>query len=384
MRSILLFCLLLSLCNCHPSGNQDMASNSHVSPPLPDILSDSNLYIADSVQSATNKSSITAALQGKKIFLKAIDLYRNQKNASASIELFRKSIRIYPDPKSYYELGNALMDIKDNKQSLDAYNIAIALKFAPVSMCYYNKACAYAQLSDTLSAIDQLSIALKQGYTDKRQLLDDPDLDPIRNTTQFRKMLRTNFKGKISKETLQFYSYLSVFPELGDSFAIKKEDVSILYNLAASISYDFADFVPGMENSQFSRSVSQEYQAIGKKALKNGLFLIAYSAIDIMGDTMLPVNTYLQTYDSTGKQIDNQLFSCFCDPQKIVSGSLDANQTLQITEYKQEWKMDPSDYGYAGNSVIKQEQVKATRFKVNDKGEFKALEAPLPVSARKN
>ncbi len=399
MRPVLLFCLLVSLCNCLPSGKHDSSSQATTTTPLPDILAEKNLYKADSVQAAVQKSNIVAALQGKKIFLKAVDLYHNQKNAAASIELFHKSIRIYPDAKSYYELGNALRDMKDYDQSLDAYSIAIVLKFAPVSMCYYNKACSFSQLSDTLSAIDQLSCAIKQGYTDKAQLLDDAALDPIRNTDNFRKMLRTNFKGKISKQTLRFYSYLCVFPELGDSFAIKKEDAhASFYNEVSlsgdvtpgaarsggSISYGFASFVPGMEDSRFSRSVSQEYIVVGKKALKNGIFLVAYTTLEMMGDTMLPWSTYLQTYDSTGKQLDNKLFSCFCDPQKIVSGSLDANQVLQITEYEQEWKTDPTEKGYAGNSVIRQTQTSTGRFKLGEDGMFIAQEEPLPVSAKKN
>jgi tetratricopeptide (TPR) repeat protein len=373
---------------------QDKTNHAANYVPLPDILAENNLYQLDSVHAALQRSSIAGALQGKKIFLKAIDLYRNKKEVVASLELFHQSIRIFPEAKTYYELGNALMDLKDYKQSLEAFNMAIALNFAPLSMCHYNEACSFSQLSDTASALDQLSLAIKQGYSDKKQLLDDPDLDLIRNTVRFRKVLSDNFKGEFSSETLQFYSYLSVFPELSDSFSIKKEDISSSYyndvsatgtaNHGGSISYDFADFVPGMEDGRFSRSVSQDYIVIGKKAIKNGNFMIAYASLEVMGDTMLPWNTYLQTYDSTGNQLDNKLFSCFCDPEKIVSGTMDSNQIIQITEYAQEWKKDPTDKGYAGNSVVRQTKVQTLRFKINESGKFIAQEEALPVSAKKD
>jgi hypothetical protein len=382
MRLLFIFFLAICFFSCHPSGKQERSTNPNVFAPVKEVLADENLYVIDSVQKAFRSSGLTGALQGKKIFLKAIDLYRNQKNSEASLELFRKSIRVWPDPKSYYELGNALMDTKDYKQSLDAYAIASALQFAPVSLCSYNKACAYSMLADTVLATQWLDTALQQGYTDKKQLLNDSDLVNLRNTVSYRILMLDKFKGQFSMEQLQFLSFLNIFPLLQDTFAIRKEDAAA-YKLGSELSYDFADFIPGMEDNRFSRSVSSDYQVVGKKSLKNGITLIAYTEIEIMGDTLPPVRTFLQTYDSTGKQIENRLFSCFCDPQTIKSGTLDKDQVLTVTEYAQEWKTDPTVDGYAGNSVIRQTRVKSERFKLNEKGEFIPAEEPLPVSAKK-
>ncbi len=382
MRHLRFLFLFLTVVACHPAGKSDSTSNSTTQTPLPEVLSDKNIYTIDSVKAALRISGVAGALQAKKIFLRAVDLCQNQKNAAASIELFRKSIRIWPDAKSYYELGNALIDAKDYKQSLDAYSIASALQYAPGYMCSYNKACAFSLLKDTATAVEWLENAVKEGYSDKKELLDDPDLNSIRGTDKYREILLNRFTGKLSTEQLQFLSFLLTFPEMDDTLNMTKEHVAD-YSLEKNLSYDFADYIPGMEDSRFSRSVSNEYQVVGKKQLKNGIMLVAYSNIEVMGDTLPPVTTYLQTYDSTGKQIDNHVLACFCDPTKIVEGTLEPNQVITMTEYKQVWKFDPINEGYANNSVVQQIKLNTEYVQLTDAGRFIPAKAPLPVTARK-
>jgi tetratricopeptide (TPR) repeat protein len=131
MRLILSSCIILFFFSCHPPTNQD-TSGTHPGF-MTEVLADQNLYNLDSVVSASHLVGALGPLQGKKLFLRAVAIFHNQKNAAGSIDLFRKSIRVCPDPKTYYELGNALMDMKDFQQSADAYRLALKLNLTPQS-----------------------------------------------------------------------------------------------------------------------------------------------------------------------------------------------------------------------------------------------------------
>jgi tetratricopeptide (TPR) repeat protein len=241
MRLILVIAAALLLCTCHPSGNQTKSVSRQNSQPPPDVLSEADFYQIDSVMACQHRSGLVGALQGKKLFLKAIDLYRNQKNPEASIDLFHKSIRIWPDAKSYYELGDALIDLKDYQQSLHAFKVALNLQFEPLPNLYYNMACAHAMLHDTLEAVNYLQDALRNGYSNQKQVLSDTDLDAIRNTPGYRSAVLEHFKGNLTMRQLQFRSFLSSFPELTLPMNISKDSVG-KYNLAKAIIYDFREW----------------------------------------------------------------------------------------------------------------------------------------------
>src|SRR3954463_16583419 len=63
-----------------------------------DVIFDSQELKLDSLR---NKS--------RQLFLQGVDKYKNKKDATGAIDMFKQSILIFPDPKTYYELGNALV-----------------------------------------------------------------------------------------------------------------------------------------------------------------------------------------------------------------------------------------------------------------------------------
>jgi hypothetical protein len=382
MRAFSLLFSLITLCGaCHPGG-QLKRPHAVIAGTTTEVLRDKDIYKLDSVQACLRRSGVSGALQAKKIFLKAIDLYRNQKNASASIELFQESVRIWPDAKSYYELGNALMDANDYAQSLKAFEIALNLQFIPASNCFYNMACAYSMEMDSMLAFEYLHTALDSGYANKKQLLRDPDLEFVRKSNTFRSMIVEHFNDNDDIRDFLFNDFLRSFPALPTCYQRDLKDVG-KYDLTKALNYDFAPFIPGMTNNVFSREVSSEYEAIGKKEMEKQITLVAYSSIQTISDTLLPVNTYLITYDSTGTQVETKLFSCYCDPHTILTGKLDSTNVLTVTALSQEWKFDPDDKGYAGNAVTGVKKVKEEKFRITD-GKFIPLDPEMPVSAKKN
>ena len=141
----------------------------------------------------------------KKLFLKGIDLYKNKKQAEASIPYLKKSILTYPDAKTYYELGNALMDWQVNsrwnyidqgiiKQADSALNVAVSFHFEPMSQVYYDRACAtyLLRFTDTdyvASVLDYLEEAFANGFTDTTFLNNDKRINGFTKRKEYRKLI---------------------------------------------------------------------------------------------------------------------------------------------------------------------------------------------------
>jgi len=380
MRLFLVACLALLFTQCHLSGKPDNASARAAA--LVEVLADNNLYLPDSVNAALKKVDAQAPIQSKKIFLKAVDQFHNKKDAAGSIALFRKAIRMNPEPKAYYELGNALLSIKDYQQSADAFRLAVKLNFTPLANCYFNLSTAYCMLGDTVKAITQLRNALEEGYADKTRLTNDSNWDYLRTTPGFLAAITDYFKGAVNPAQARYRIFLKVFPEMDSTFTIDRGQASE-YSLGKSISYDFADYIPGMEDPQFSRNVSSEYLAICKRKLSSGYTLVVYTTVVAISDTLPPVETNFAVYDSTGKQVSLQLFSSSDGPSKIVTGSFNSKNELLITEYHEEWQSDPTTAGYEGNKIVKETVVERQFLQLSERGEFIPKAIPETVSSRK-
>src|SRR6478752_3388334 len=88
----------------------------------------------------------TDSLKGiaKKEFLTAIDFYKNKKDLEKAKQHLIKSIMMYPEAKSYYELGNLYLAQDDSKNNASrAFCIAEDLGYRPVSEIYFKQACTY-------------------------------------------------------------------------------------------------------------------------------------------------------------------------------------------------------------------------------------------------
>ena len=54
---------------------------------------------------------------------------------------------------------------------------------------YYNMACAYSQLNQKLDAVQSLKSAFENGFDNYSTVRADPDLDPIKGTSEFEQMM---------------------------------------------------------------------------------------------------------------------------------------------------------------------------------------------------
>src|SRR4051812_23504544 len=141
--------------------DQDMVS---------DVIFDSEELDVDSLK-----------IKSHQLFLKGINEFKNNKNPEKAVILFKESILTFPDAKTYYELGNAKLEIGAKagdvvlEEANKAYDVAEFLNFKPLSMIYYKQACVYnnRREKDERSVTNILIRAFGNGFSDTTMLKNE-------------------------------------------------------------------------------------------------------------------------------------------------------------------------------------------------------------------
>ena len=165
-----------------------------------------------------------------------------------------------------------------------------------------------------------------------------------------------------------------------------------------SISYDFAKFIPEMENTEFGRDVSHDYYVVGKLTETPIYTAIIYTSTEFNQPedgsyAVEPHYTKLVTYAPNGYIIDNRLISCDCSEEKIKAVRIE-NNVITTEDYKVTWKytiaeMDTMLYrsqrndtgttsNVPSNKIVKRESIGKETYKIADDG--KIVEESTKVS----
>jgi len=355
-------------------------------------LSEADLYnsemVYDVIFDAQELKADSLRNQSRQLFLKGIDLYKNRKDAAGAVKLFKQSILMFPEAKTYYELGNALLDAKGGSESLKeadkAFDVAQYLNFKPASMLYYKMAVVKSlrMRSDpdmgVYSVVNNLSDAFQSGYSDTAALLKDEAFANVIHTPEFGEMM-LNLKTKEVKEDAGslFALFKNSFQEYKQPFAITFDDLD--KNNRQSISYDFARFVPEMQNVSFGRDVSHDFFYVGKIAETPEYTAVIYSSISFWEQDMQPVNTKLVTYDKNGKIIASKLFAGQFSAEKVKTGKINNNEIV-LQDYKRIWKSPIDQVPFSDNEVLKYELVATATFKLTDAGQIVEVSVPANYS----
>jgi hypothetical protein len=374
-----------------------------------DVIFDSHELLIDSLK---NKSS--------KLFLQGVDLYKNKKNPDAAIDLLKQSVLVFPQVNTYYEIGQVMMDMQANAkrgskradliEALQAYKVAEHLQYQPTSMVYYNMACADNLLGsiDSNSGIDKFTFHLNQavsdlrsafqnGFSDTTMLQNDKRLASVMKTDSYKQMISELHVQKKSDtvETI-FSTYKAIFPTLTQPFVISADSVD-MRNYNTEISFDFARFIPEMENTEFSRDVSHDYYVVGKLTETPIYTAIIYTSTEFGGEGPYP---YLEphyiklvTYAPNGYIIDSRLIACNCTEEKVKAVRIE-NNIITTEDYKISWKYTDAeidtiidhymaknpggDTAVPGNTILKKESIGKETYKIADDG--KIVEESAKVS----
>ena len=348
-----------------------------------DVIFDSEEMNMDSLK---NKSG--------QAFLKGVEAFKNKKNTKQAIEFFKSSILIFPQSKTYYELGNALMDLKQEPyltEAIQAYEVAEYLNFHPLSKIYYKSAIAHFMLSNSRNlrdderqsyyyqSLSMLRNAFYNGFSDTSMISSDSRISKIVNTADYRSLL-TNITAEKLKENNNslFGLYIKSFPQRSLPFEIPVDKVGMA-DYTESISYDFAEFIPEMENTTFGREVSHDYFYVAKIADEQAYKAVVYSSISFFGEKMQPVTTNLVTYNKEGKIISRKMLACQCSAEKIKTGKIEKG-LITIEDYKRIWESPIDEVPFEKNSVKEYLPMAKAQFKIDDTGKIVDYSTPVIYS----
>ncbi|MDB5258317.1 MAG: hypothetical protein JWM14_3012 [Chitinophagaceae bacterium] len=343
-----------------------------------DVIFDSEESDVDSLK---NKS--------RTLFLSGIDEYKNKKNIRKAIDLFKESILVFPDAKTYYELGNALLDfnrIDLAKEALEAYEVADHLDFQPKFNINYKEACANNLLYNTAvteekenylyETLASLRNAFYNGFIDTLQLKNDSRINSIMLHPDYREILLDAqiARGKDSPNTL-FELFKNAFPSSQTkAFEIDKSNVE-MNNYDQSISYDFASFIPEMENTGFGREVSRDYFYVAKVAETPAYTALVYRSMSFYGNDMQPVYATLVTFDPEGEIIAKKIIACQCSAEKIKEAKIE-NNIITIHDYKRKWEQPIGKIDFKDNKIVDYELQAKVVYKIEDTGKITDQDVP--------
>jgi len=131
-------------------------------------------------QSAALLASIYAGLEGPE----AAEKYHK-----LAAELCVKRLELEPeDARALYLGAGALIAIGEVERGLEWADRAVAIDPNDTGILY-NVACAYAQLGRVDQAIDYLAQAVAAGFAQKEWIVNDTDLDPLRDHPRYQELL---------------------------------------------------------------------------------------------------------------------------------------------------------------------------------------------------
>jgi len=111
----------------------------------------------------------------------------------------RKSVK--KDPKyalAYYDLGILLAKFKKRQAEALRYFMT-AIKLDPNrAWAYYSVACLYALSGNKEQALNYLQQSLEKGFSNKKHIESDPDMDSLREEKAFRSLMTKYFPEKIN------------------------------------------------------------------------------------------------------------------------------------------------------------------------------------------
>lgn len=359
---------VLTFCSSGKETVNETAQNRYI----PKRLSESAIFIKDSIEYARLVSSSLQIDESRKCFLKGMDFLINKNKPEESVGLFKEAIMYFPDERYFFYLTKAFISLNNAELATIANVMCSEYNYQPYYEVAFNDALISAIKKDTSLCLDNLNAAIYEGFLNKDKILNEKLFDFIRDDARYVSMIVNTFNDDEKLKALLFKSYLKMLPELTLPFLEPVDSVANHSN-DKYINYDYAVFIPEMENGRFSRDVTNEYLYVGKIKLENNYHAVVYKTFFAIADTLNPTKTYVITYDSLGTVVDSEDIGCFCSPTTSQSFNINKDFTIETSEYTYKWKNDPIEKGYAGNKIESFDVVKAKQIQLGEAGTIKRI-----------
>jgi len=319
-----------------------------------------NIYWPDTVDAALKRATEIQKAESRRFFMTGLDLLANKNDAASSIEYFKEAICFYPDAKNYQHLFKAYLKNNELTQA-DSVNNFLYQRIDEGEVTF-NFALVAAARKNEDACVGLLDEAVRQGFTFKERITEEKLFDFLKNNQSFQAMLVSRFSDESALKKNLFTTFMAGIPDLALPYAMPA-DSSQSFNFDHYINYDFALFIPGMEDSRFSRDVSNEYMYVGSFNCEAGKAFI-YKSYRMIADTLNPVSVNLVVYDSLGTIVSQQEIGCFCSPLESKGFKIWQDFSFEVSTYKTTWQFDPLEKGYAGNKIVSKEQSAHNTYKI--------------------
>ncbi|SHM35433.1 hypothetical protein SAMN05444266_107498 [Chitinophaga jiangningensis] len=373
MRHIPLIALvaLLAACDGKSAKEKKLAADFH--------FTENALYNEDSVKLASKVLDDNKTAAEKK-FLEAVDVYRNKKQYLEGVGLFKASILLQPQAKTYYELGNALLDAEKNQEAIDAYSMAEALNYKPLHKLLYNKACAYSKSDSADQSLEHLVAAIEFGYTNMDNIMKDPDLANVRKSYySFNGRIHDAFSGIGDADKLQWNMFLRDFKPM--ELPVTFDKTFITNKELTDIPYDYERYVSEMRNAKFERETGSLYYYVGLIRKDTSFKTLCYAVDEkALEDYKWPYYL-LVSYDNKGKLID-KLFvggqKLDEDPYRV--GEVNGNGEITVTDFQITYEKPVSETRFDENKEVESKELKKEFYTIAADGHFvKKSNEPLAL-----
>lgn len=363
--ALLAFCFYL-FSQCSGGKPETVTQKNKIE--IPYSLKPENIYRADSIAEALKNATALQKAESRRLFMTGLDLMANKNDASASIEYFKEAVYFYPDEKNYLHLFKAYLK-NSNLNLADSINATLLANKMEYPEYSFNQALIYAATKDTAACLELLSQATMSGFAFKDRITEEKLFDFMKENQSFQSFLVSNFGNDEKIRKTLFKAFLKNIPPLDLPFEMIS-DSAAAFSFDKYINYDFALFIPGMEDTRFSRDVSNEYMYVGKFKCEEGQALI-YKSYQMIADTLNPVSVNLIVYDTLGNVVGEKEIGCFCSPLESKGFKIWQDLSFEVSTFKSTWAFDPLEKGYAGNKVLSKEQSAHNTYKISKDNQVK-------------
>lgn len=372
MKQIVPFLLagaLLAACNNRPSPAESVATTPSTTKTLTEADLFNQQIVGGFLQAHPGDDEKANAL-----FMHAVDAYRNKKDITGAIALFRQSILQHPMAKAYYEMGNASMDAKDYQHALKAFRMGEQLGFEPLSKLLYNTACVWSLLGQKDTAVTYLEYAIEAGYANTDQIMKDADLAIARTSELFKETFQSAMSGQGDEASLAFQTFKRGFGTATFPLVLNKE-TEAGFASEQYISYEFEKFIPEMKGERFSREVGKEFYYLTKVSDRPEFTTVVYAVKNVMMGEGAPTAYMLASFTGKGRLIDKMVAGGQLNPGDMYRvATIQQSGQFEVKEYKQEYAKDPAENGYHENKLLSTDLKKTLHFRISDDGHFESDE----------
>lgn len=335
-------------------------------------LTKSDLFAGDKIRIYLRKDTLQGTASNK-LFLKALDEFKNKKDLVKAESGFINSILRYPSAKAYYELGNVWLEKKDYKQALQAYRMAENLNYEPFSKLMYNIACTYSGMKEGQQAANYLEYAIESGYLNVDNIAKDPDLEFLRSDYEYlyKKHMKRALNGVSDAEKIYYLQFKKRFPPMSTPLSIKETVSKTYFDMQNAITYDFEKYIPEMRDDKFSREVSKGfYYYANLKETAEYTAVIYIIREEFMGE-QAPLTYKLVTFDKEGTIIDQLIVAGREDfKEELRSCTINSKMDITIDLFETKFERDPETEGYYDNPIVSKSKVGTQKYRIGANGKI--------------